>query len=199
VFLSKDAFVAGDGADCGCHDVDGGRLRISRGAGEGLRRLRDAGFALHMIAHQPEIARGQCDEADVERLSGRLVDLLAAQGCTLAGFAFCPHDPHGVRRDYAMECLCRAPRPGLLTRVAQQHGIDMAGSWLVASTLDQVESGLRAGCRTVLVDDGHEREWRLSEKRLPHHVAQSPAESALLILEEEHVLDWRRVIPEAAR
>ena len=192
VFLAKDAFVAGAGAACDCGDDDQRRLRLARGAGEGLRRLRDAGFAFPMIAYQPEVARGQCDEDDIERLARRLAELLATDGCTLAAFAFCPHDPRGVRRGYATDCLCRTPRPGLLTRLVQEHGIDMARSWLIASTLDEVEAGLRAGCRTILVDDGRELEWRLSETRLPHHVAESAGEAALLVLEDEQLLDWRR-------
>ena len=53
---------------------------------------------------------------------------------------------------------------------------------------------MRGGCRTVLLDEGREREWRLSEMRLPHHVALGLDEAALLILEDEHVPDWRRRI-----
>ena len=51
---------------------------------------------------------------------------------------------------------------------------------------------MRAGCRTVLVDNGSEVEWRMNELRLPHHVAVSLAEATRLILEDEHVLDWRQ-------
>jgi len=187
VFLAQDGMVVHNGNP----GVDAPRLRLSGGVGSGLRLLRDAGFSFHVISNHPGVARGLYDEEAIGAVRGRLDELLAAQGIALAGFSYCPHDPHGVRRGYAVGCVCRTPQAGLLTRAAHEHRLDLGRSWLIGATLDDIEAGLRAGCRTVMLDDGHEREWRLSEARLPHHVALGFDEAALLVLEDEHVLNWR--------
>jgi len=195
VFLAEHAIVvqgdvSGDAEVHGPRSADG--VRLLPGAGPGLRLLRDAGFAFHVIGNRPGVARGQLDEDDLAALAVRFGELFESEDLALTGSSFCPHDPRGVRRGYAVECVCRLPRPGLLLQAARRSGFDVARSWLLGDTLDDVEAGVRAGCRTVLVDDGNETEWRLSELRLPHHVAEGLGEAALLVLEDEHVLDWRR-------
>ena len=82
---------------------------------------------------------------------------------------------------YTLACLCRKPQPGLIARAAWEHEIDLADSWFVGDILDDVEAGHRAGCRTVLVDNGHETEWRRSPLRWPHEVAANLADAALRI------------------
>ena len=64
--------------------------------------------------------------------------------------------------------------PGLLQRAAMHHGIDLERSWFVGDILDDVEAGRRAGCRTILIDNGNETEWRRHPGtpllRTPDHV-----------------------------
>ena len=188
VFLAKDSIVV--------HEVPSSleprQMRLVAGAGAALGPLRDAGLSFYMISHQPGVARGLFDEEQLVPVRTRVGELLAAEGIPLADFLYCPHDPQGVRRDYAVNCVCRAPRPGLLLRAAREHGVDVKRSWVIGDSLDEIEAGVRGGCRTVLLDDGREREWRLSEMRLPHHVALGLDEAARLILEDDHVLDWRQ-------
>ena len=47
------------------------------------------------------------------------------------------------------------------------HQLDLARSWMVGDTLDDVEAGHRAGCRSILFDSGGETVWRLSPLRMP--------------------------------
>src|SRR5205085_6378312 len=100
----------------------------------------------------------------------------------LARCYHCPHHPDGTVERYARACACRKPQPGLLLRAARDHDLDLARSWLVGDILDDVEAGRRAGCRTVLLDNGHETEWVLTPERLPHHIACDLAQAADLIL-----------------
>jgi phosphoglycolate phosphatase-like HAD superfamily hydrolase len=53
---------------------------------------------------------------------------------------------------------------------------------MVGDILNDVEAGRRAGCRTVLLDNGHETEWVLSDLRRPDHVAPDLAAAARIIL-----------------
>jgi len=152
------------------------------GAGEGLRRLGAAGYRLVVVSNQSGVARGYFPEAALAAVEARLRALLAAEGVTLDGFYCCPHLPEGVVKQYAVGCDCRKPAPGLLLRAAQEQELDLARSWLVGDILNDVEAGRRAGCRTVLIDNGNETEWVLSPERRPHLVAAGLAEAARRIL-----------------
>ena len=60
--------------------------------------------------------------------------------------------------------------------------IEMSASWMVGDILHDVEAGRWAGCRTVLLNNGHETEWRLTETRWPDHIAATLLEAAQLIV-----------------
>ena len=152
VFLDKDGTLIEDVP----YNVDPERIRLTSGAAEGLRALHAAGYRLIVISNQSGVARGYFPEAALTGVRTKLHELLAEAGVALAGFYYCPHHPQGAVADYAVACACRKPRPGLLVRAAQEHGIDLRRSWFVGDILDDVEAGRRAGCRTVLVDLGTE-------------------------------------------
>jgi phosphoglycolate phosphatase-like HAD superfamily hydrolase len=80
------------------------------------------------------------------------------------------------------DCDCRAPRPGALWRAARELRLDLARSWMVADTLDGIEAGRRAGCRTILVDNGVEERWNLSPIRTPHCCVAGPAAIAAIVM-----------------
>ncbi len=178
VFLDKDGTLVEDIP----YNVDPGLIRLSAGAAEGLRLLHASSFRLIVISNQSGVALGRFPESALAGVRARLEELLEDVGVPLAGFYYCPHHPQGQLPCYTQACLCRKPQPGLITRAAWDHEIDLAGSWFVGDILDDVEAGHRAGCRTVLVDNGHETQWRRSPLRWPHHVAASLADAALRII-----------------
>jgi len=56
--------------------------------------------------------------------------------------------------DDADGCACRKPRPGLLLSAAHDWGIDLPSSYMVGDRWRDVEAGRRAGCTTILIDQG---------------------------------------------
>jgi D-glycero-D-manno-heptose 1,7-bisphosphate phosphatase len=148
---------------------------------EGLSLLHRAGFALVVVTNQAAVAHGQIDEHDVKKMELFIRTRLLAHDLPLAGFYACPHHPDGLVESYAVHCLCRKPKPGLLLRAASDLNIDMSQSWMVGDILHDVEAGRWAGCRTVLVNNGHETEWQLTEARWPDYVAGTVLEAAQLI------------------
>jgi histidinol-phosphate phosphatase family protein len=178
VFLDKDGTLLADVP----YNVDPDRCRLTPGAGEGLRRLAEAGFALVVVSNQSGVARGLFPESALEGVRRRVAELLAEHGVRLLDFRWCPHLPGGSVQRYAVECSCRKPSPGMLLSAAADHGLDPRRSWMVGDILDDIEAGRRAGCRTVLLDNGGETVWRLDRReRLPHHVAADLAEAAEII------------------
>jgi D-glycero-D-manno-heptose 1,7-bisphosphate phosphatase len=181
VFLDKDGTLIENVP----YNVDPERMRLTAGAAAGLRKLHEAGFVLAVVSNQSGVARGYFVEEALAAVEARLRSLLGEEGVPLAGFFYCPHHPEGVVPALAVTCACRKPAPGLVLRAARELGAELGRSWLVGDILDDVEAGRRAGCRTVLLDNGNETEWALTAGRLPHFMAADLAAAADIILGED--------------
>jgi histidinol phosphatase-like enzyme len=83
----------------------------------------------------------------------------------------------------AVACACRKPRPGLLLEAAATQGIALDQSWMIGDMLDDVEAGIRAGCRTVLVDRGAETRWRAGRLRTPSAIVYDFTDAAAFIID----------------
>jgi D-glycero-D-manno-heptose 1,7-bisphosphate phosphatase len=177
VFLDKDGTLIHDVP----YNVNPDLITLAEGVAEGLPLIHAAGYRLIVVSNQSGVARGYFPEQALVAVEARLRQLLSQIGVPLAGFYYCPHYPAGTEPGYSRACDCRKPQPGLLLRAAREHEIDFARSWLVGDKLDDVETGRRAGCETILIDDGQETEWSLSPQRLPHHIAADLAEAAKIV------------------
>jgi len=167
------------------YNVNPSLLQLTWQAGQGLQLLQQMGYALYVVTNQSGIAKGLFTETALELLHHRLSEMLAQYGVTLNGFYYCPHSPDGVINRYAISCTCRKPMPGMLRRAAHEHGIDLSQSWMIGDILNDVEAGRRAGCRTVLLDNGNETEWKMSPLRTPDLTAPNLYAAAMLIASAE--------------
>jgi histidinol-phosphate phosphatase family protein len=183
VFLDKDGTLIKDVP----YNVDPTLIQLMDGAGEALRRLHGAGYKLIVVSNQSGVARGLFPESALCAVRDRIRGLLATYGVSLDGFYYCPHHPDGSVPEYAVECACRKPAPGLVLRAAAEHGVDVARSWFVGDILNDVEAGRRAGCRTILLDNGNETEWELGRMRLPDCVVTDLRAAANCVLCDDEV------------
>lgn len=179
VFLDKDGTLIEDVP----YNVRPERIRLMPGSADGLRRLHAAGYRLVVVSNQSGVARGLFPEEALGPVVERVRALLAEVGVPLAGFYYCPHHPQGAVESYAIACECRKPGCEMLYRAARDHGFDLAASWLIGDILDDVEAGRRAGCRTILLDNGHETKWVRGPHREPHYVAPDLDAAARLIVQ----------------
>jgi D-glycero-D-manno-heptose 1,7-bisphosphate phosphatase len=135
--------------DCPEFGSSAGPLRYLVGAREALGTLARAGFAIVVATNQSGLALGRFSRSEFALREALLQRQLRDEvGVELGSFFVCPHRPGagGVPG-----CLCRKPAPGLLVRAARAQGLDLAASWLIGSSLDDIEAGHRAGCRTLLL------------------------------------------------
>ncbi len=108
-----------------------------------------------VVTNQSGLARAMFDEQALELMNAHLRRELAAEGVRLDAILHCPHHVDGVVPHLAVACDCRKPEPGMLLRAARELDIDLARSWMVGDFASDVEAGLRAGCRTARVTNGH--------------------------------------------
>jgi histidinol-phosphate phosphatase family protein len=173
VFLDKDGTLIEDVP----YNVDPALIRLTRGAGEGLRMLRDAGFRLFVVSNQSGVARGFFSEEALGPVKARLHELLRDEGVEIEAFRWCPHHPAGAVDRYRIACDCRKPRPGMITSLAAEHGIDLARSWMIGDTPADAEAGRLAACRTILVGQAD-----IHQSSPPEHVVPDLVEAARIIV-----------------
>jgi histidinol-phosphate phosphatase family protein len=170
VFVDKDGTLVDDVP----YNVDPALVRLAAGASEGVAALSHAGYEVFVVSNQPGVAMGLFDEEQLGQSRSHLEGLFHG---TLSGFYYCPHHADAG-------CRCRKPSPGLLLRAAREHGVSLRHSWMIGDILDDVEAGRRAGCRTVLIDNGNETEWQLGGARRPDCIVADLSQAAALILAE---------------
>ncbi len=183
IFLDKDGTLIENVP----YNVDPARIRYAPGAEAALCRLAGLAVPLIVITNQPGIAFGLFAPDALAAVERRVEALFARCGARLDGFYACPHHPRGKVAAYACACLCRKPMPGLLQRAAVEHGVDLERSWFVGDILDDVEAGKRAGCRTVLIDNGNETEWARTPQnarlRTPEHIVPDLDAAARILVD----------------
>ncbi len=112
---------------------------------EAFKLLKDSGYEVYMISNQAGIGRGLMGEGDLFDIHKRMEQEIEAHGGKINQIYYCPHG-----RDES--CLCRKPNPGMLFRAAIDHQIDLPSAVFVGDDERDVQTGVAAGCPTVLME-----------------------------------------------
>ncbi|GGH01510.1 D-glycero-alpha-D-manno-heptose-1,7-bisphosphate 7-phosphatase [Mucilaginibacter phyllosphaerae] len=185
IFLDKDGTLIPDIP----YNTDPAKITLENNTVTGLKKLQDEGFKLIIISNQSGVARGYFPEHELFAVAARIEELFTRNGLTLNGFYYCPHHPEGIIPRYNIACNCRKPLPGMLLRAAADHAISLKDSWMIGDILNDAEAGNRAGCKTVLIDNGNETEWVSGPYRRPALVCKTIDEAAEgLLLTNKHEL-----------
>ena len=120
-----------------------GELELLPGACEAANALKASGYRLVIVTNQPDVARGITPMAVVENINE---SIRAALG--LDAVYMCVHDDGDG-------CACRKPMPGLITRAAEELGLDLRASYLIGDRWRDIEAGRRAKCTTLFLDRGY--------------------------------------------
>jgi len=174
VFIDKDGTLIPNIP----YNVNPDRITIDNEIVEGLRLLKKENFLLIVISNQSGIAKGYFEERDLEAVWNKISALLQKHRLNIDAFYYCPHEPGGIVERYSIECNCRKPLPGMILKAASELKIDLTQSWMIGDILNDVEAGKRAGCSTILIDNGNETEWKMTEARTPDFIATNFLEAA---------------------
>ena len=157
------------------------RISLFPGVSEGLRLLHRIGFALIVITDEPGPTYNRTNKQDAIHMERFLRLKFSEARVPLQGIYLSAHHSHIIEPSNSVRCLCRKPKPELLLRASRDLYIDMKNSWVVGDSLDDIEAGRWAGCRTVLIH-GQETDWNLTEARWPDYIASTLLEAAQLIV-----------------
>jgi D-glycero-D-manno-heptose 1,7-bisphosphate phosphatase len=118
--------------------------------------LNQAEIPAIVITNQSVVARGLCDEAELDAIHENVLALL--RPAEIQAVYYCPHLPpeasHTPQPPYRVDCACRKPAPGLLQQAAQEHGLDLTRSLMIGDSTSDLEAGRRAGAQPALVQTG---------------------------------------------
>lgn len=170
VFLDKDGTLIKDVP----YNADPALVVFEPYVFEGLQRFQASGYKLAIVSNQPGLEMQKFNQKQLDALIASFHVAFSEKGLELAGFYYCPHAPAGP----GVCCECRKPEPGLLIRAANELNVDLKQSWMIGDILNDVEAGNRAGCRTILINNGNETEWVAGPFRDAEYVASDFREAA---------------------
>jgi len=168
VFLDRDgvinANVERDGRPVAPTKIE--EFRFLPGVENAVRRLKAAGYAVIVCTNQPDVGTGRISRATLEAMHALVREKLKVEDVRA-----CFHtDKDG--------CDCRKPKPGMLLAAADEHGIDLAASYMVGDRWRDVAAGRAAGCATFFVDYGYQQDG----PNEPDYVVASLPEAVNIIL-----------------
>jgi D,D-heptose 1,7-bisphosphate phosphatase len=182
IFIDKDGTLVRNIP----YNVDPSLVELESGAALALKLFKERGYLLIVISNQAGVAHNYFAEEALEGVKTKIQQLVSTAGVQLDGFYFCPHHPDGSVKKYTMDCECRKPQAGMLLQAALDFDIELSKSWMIGDILNDVEAGNKAGCKTILIDNGNETEWISSEIRYPTYIVRNMKEAAAVILESEY-------------
>ena len=149
IFLDRDDTLIEDSGYINNPD----KVKLLDGAAEALIELKAIGYKLIVVSNQSAVARGIITEKVLGEIHNRLKQLLAENGASLDAIYHCPYHPEGVIAKYRKESDWRKPNPGMLLAASAEMDIDLSQSWMIGNSGRDVEAGIKAGCKTILIDN----------------------------------------------
>jgi len=179
VFIDKDGTLIEDIP----YNVDTGKVKFTSHAIEALCILTKLGYRIFIVTNQSGITDTYFGQPELQILFRYIADRLQRYGAKVDGFYFCPHaKPHDEEKNgMHFRCGCRKPGPGMLLQAAIEHNISLPASWMIGDILDDIEAGRRAGCKTILLNNGNETVWRQGQFRFPHFIVDNMLTAAGII------------------
>ncbi|MEI8185609.1 MAG: HAD family hydrolase [Chlorobiaceae bacterium] len=174
LFLDRDGTI---NLDTGSYIYSKEQLLLIDRADEAIALAKSAGFRIVIVTNQAGIARGIATVEQVEEVNHYLNELLLANNAGFDRCYYCPYHPEYPHPDYDRFMEFRKPATGMVELAigefrAEGLIVDRSASFFIGDKTLDVECGIRAGLRTVLVRTGHnEEKLCLQRNIIPEFVA----------------------------
>jgi len=111
-----------------------------------LKTLQDRGYLLLVATNQGGLAKGWYSEEELAKMHSHLKVQYKKHGVQITDIFYCPHHPN-----FTGDCDCRKPKPGLLLQGIEKYNIDPAKSYFIGDRERDVEAGIAAGVKGILI------------------------------------------------
>ncbi|UCH64908.1 MAG: HAD family hydrolase [Ignavibacterium sp.] len=181
VFLDRDGTLNEDTGYIGDPEI----VKLFPDVGETLFRLKKKLDLLFIvISNQSGIARGLITKQQVESVNQKINTLLEVFNVEIDAFYYCPYHP-----DYntLVESKCRKPSPEMVLKAAKDFKIELSKSYFIGDSISDIECGLNASVKTILVKTGKGRESLSilhNENKMPNFIAENFYEAGNFIIND---------------
>lgn len=117
------------------------------GSMKAIGKLTQAGYKIAVATNQSGISRGYFSVETLNAMHDKMTKLAAQHGGKFDYIAYCPHGPDD-------DCDCRKPLPGLIHQIESALNISAKDCYMVGDSLRDLEAGVAAGMKPVLVKTG---------------------------------------------
>ena len=156
------------------HEVE--KFQIIPGALEGMKRLQEAGFRIVIVTNQPGIGLGLFTKEDFFRVNRELLKQASSAGVAIDRIYFSPYSKSD-------NTACRKPGTALVERAIAELNIVRERSFFVGDMSGDVQTGINAGLRTILVKTGRAGEDKIYDCKADFE-AQDLGVAAEIIIRE---------------
>ena len=131
------------------------QVKLIPGSAKAINTLNTLGIPVIIVSNQAGVAKGYFPITQIPLVHARLNELLAQENAHMDAIYYCPHHPEGSVPEYSITCKCRKPSPGMLIEAEKNHQLDLSASWIIGDKASDIEAGINAGCKTILVRTGY--------------------------------------------
>jgi len=164
IFLDRDGTINHDSG----YIKDPSQIILLPGVSEGIKKLKDEfSFIAIVISNQAGVSKGLMTSNDVDSVNDRINHLLKQNGTAIDAFYYCPFHPDF---DPPEKLNCRKPSPVMIVQAAEEHEIDLSKSYMIGDKASDIESGINAGVKTVLINSEDNR----NEISILHNLEKKP-------------------------
>jgi len=179
VFLDRDGTLIENPGYLG----DPGKVKLLPFVGEILSRLKNEfNYFLIVISNQSGIARGLITVEQVEQVNEKINTLLKEFNVSIDKFYYCPYHPDFST---AEECGCRKPSTEMVEKAVGEFDIDRSKSFFIGDSVADIECGMNADIKTILVKTGYGRETLYmlqKENKIPNFIAENFSDAGNFII-----------------
>lgn len=183
IFLDRDGTLNEDPGYLGNPD----EVVLLPYVAETLSKLqKEEKFLLIVVSNQSGVARDLITENDVQAVNTRINQLLSFYNVKIDRFYYCTAHPEYNSTE---ECKCRKPSPFMIYQAVEDFNIDLSLSYLIGDSKSDIECGLNAGLKTILVLTGYGKEHLSTlqkESKFPNFVANDFKEAFNFILKDSY-------------
>ncbi len=146
VFLDRDGTIIVDPPDLRVDRID--KIHLFPHTMEDSRLLATLDYAVIEVTNQAGIAEGRLNREEFQVINNKVLEILESCGVKVLKTYYCPHAP-------VDNCDCRKPKPTMILQAAKEFGINLSESYLIGDRLSDIQAGLSAGTKTILVQTGN--------------------------------------------
>ncbi len=127
------------------------KVEILEGISKAIKLLNENNFKVIIITNQSGLARRYFTKRTLEEIHDFIIKELRKESAHIDAIYYCPHHPDD-------DCNCRKPRIGLINKAEKELKLDLKSSFLIGDKVTDIQAGLNAGLKTILVLTGYGEE-----------------------------------------